>query len=68
MGRLARMPEIGEVPNPIDPRLRKNLDLDVRVVMTWDADMTDVDLWVTDATGAGAGSWLHVWVDPNGFC
>ncbi len=32
----------------IDPRLRKLLDVDVRVVMTWDTDMTDMDLWVTE--------------------
>jgi hypothetical protein len=32
----------------IDARLLKNLPLDVRVVLTWDADDTDIDLWVTD--------------------
>lgn len=31
----------------------------------WDYD---VDLVVTDAAGAVKGTWLHVWVDPNGFC
>lgn len=36
---------------PIDSRLLKNLDLDVRVVMTWDADQTDIDLWVTEPSG-----------------
>jgi tetratricopeptide (TPR) repeat protein len=35
----------------IDPRLLKNLPLDLRVVMTWDADNTDMDLWVTDPNG-----------------
>ncbi len=35
----------------IDPRLLKNLPLDIRVVMTWDADNSDMDLWVTDPNG-----------------
>ncbi len=35
----------------IDPRLLKNLPLDLRVVMTWDADNADMDLWVTDPNG-----------------
>ena len=35
----------------IDPRLLKNLPLDLRVVMSWDADNTDIDLWVTDPHG-----------------
>ncbi|MDL2356908.1 MAG: VIT domain-containing protein [Pseudomonadota bacterium] len=32
----------------IDPRLLKNLPLDLRVVLAWDADNADMDLWVTD--------------------
>ena len=32
----------------VDPRLTKNLPLDLRVVLTWDADATDIDLWVMD--------------------
>ncbi len=32
----------------IDKRLLKNLPVDIRVVLTWDADNTDMDLWVTD--------------------
>ena len=38
----------------IDPRLLKNLPLDLRVVLTWDADDTDIDLWVTDPNGEKA--------------
>lgn len=38
----------------VDPRLRKNLPLDLRVVLTWDADNTDIDLWVTDPNGEKA--------------
>ena len=35
----------------IEPRLLKNLPLDVRVVLAWDADNTDVDLHVIDPNG-----------------
>jgi Ca-activated chloride channel homolog len=35
----------------IDPRLRRNLSLDLRAVLGWDADNTDIDLWVTDPNG-----------------
>ncbi len=36
--------------NPVDPRLIKNLDCDARIVMTWDADDTDMDLHVIEPT------------------
>jgi tetratricopeptide (TPR) repeat protein len=32
----------------IDNRLLKNLPVDIRVVLNWDADNTDMDLWITD--------------------
>ncbi|PWF44654.1 VIT domain-containing protein [Massilia glaciei] len=35
----------------IDPRLLRNMPLDVRAVLTWDADNSDMDLWVTDPNG-----------------
>jgi Ca-activated chloride channel family protein len=35
----------------LDRRLRKLLDVDLRIVMTWDTDLTDMDLWVTEPTG-----------------
>jgi len=35
----------------IEPRLLRNLPLDVRVVLAWDADATDVDLHVVDPNG-----------------
>jgi Ca-activated chloride channel homolog len=35
----------------IDPRLLMNMPLDLRVLMTWDADNADMDLWVTDPNG-----------------
>ncbi|MBL8524624.1 MAG: DUF2135 domain-containing protein [Betaproteobacteria bacterium] len=38
----------------IDPRLIKSLPVDLRAVLTWDADNTDIDLWVTDPNGEKA--------------
>lgn len=35
----------------LDSRLRQNLDLDVRVILRWDTDQTDMDLWVTEPSG-----------------
>ena len=35
----------------IDKRLLKNLPVDIRVVLTWDADNADMDLWVIDPLG-----------------
>ena len=39
------------VTNPIDLRLRQPLTLDLRVVLTWDTDLTDMDLWVVEPSG-----------------
>ena len=38
----------------IDSRLLRNLPLDTRVILTCDADSTDIDLWVTDPNGEKA--------------
>lgn len=46
---LARAEGIEEFP--IDSRLVRLLDVDIRIVLTWDADMTDIDLWVTEPSG-----------------
>ncbi len=35
----------------IDSRLLRNLPLDVRAVLTWDADNSDMDLWVVGPDG-----------------
>jgi uncharacterized protein YfaP (DUF2135 family) len=35
----------------MDARLLQNLPLDLRAVLSWDADNTDIDLWVTDPNG-----------------
>jgi len=39
---------------PIDKRLIKQLDYDVRITMTWHADMTDIDLHVIEPSGEQA--------------
>jgi len=36
---------------PLDPRLIGLLACDIRIVLTWDADMTDMDLHVTEPSG-----------------
>jgi tetratricopeptide (TPR) repeat protein len=49
---VARTPqEIKIDTNRMDVRLLRNLSLDVRAVLSWDADNTDIDLWVTDPNG-----------------
>jgi hypothetical protein len=35
----------------IDPRLLKRMPLDLRAVLSWDSDNSDMDLWVTDPNG-----------------
>ena len=35
----------------IDRRLIANMPLDLRVVLSWDSDNSDMDLWVTDPNG-----------------
>ncbi|HPD16779.1 MAG TPA: VIT domain-containing protein [Planctomycetota bacterium] len=42
-----------EKPN-VDPRLVKLLDVDVRIILTWDADNTDMDLHVVEPSGERA--------------
>ncbi len=37
--------------NAMDERMLRNLPLDVRAVLSWDADNTDIDLWVIDPNG-----------------
>jgi len=39
---------------PVDKQLIKLLDVDVRIILTWDADLTDIDLWVIEPSGEKA--------------
>ncbi len=47
-----------DLDSRIDSRLRKTLDLDLRISLSWDADLTDVDLHVHEPTGEQA-SYRH---------
>jgi tetratricopeptide (TPR) repeat protein len=51
---LAKAKAAGVSGIPLDPRLIQLLDVDIRIVMTWHADNTDIDLWVTEPSGEKA--------------
>ena len=51
---LPRAQAAGVKEIPLDKRLVKLLDVDVRIVMTWHADDTDIDLWVIEPSGEKA--------------
>lgn len=51
---LPRAKIVGVKDVPLDQRLVKLLDVDIRIVMTWDADMTDMDLHVVEPSGEEA--------------
>lgn len=42
------MPHPADWSPPIDSRLRKLMDVDIRILLTWDTDLTDIDLWVIE--------------------
>jgi hypothetical protein len=45
---VPRMKSLGMGPLPLDPRLVDLFDVDLRVVLEWNTDATDMDLWVDD--------------------
>jgi tetratricopeptide (TPR) repeat protein len=51
---IVKAKEAGITEFNVDERLIKPIDVDLRIVMTWDADMTDMDLWVIEPTGERA--------------
>ena len=51
---LAKAKTAGVSGIPLDPRLIQLLDVDIRIVMTWHADNTDIDLWVSEPSGEKA--------------
>ncbi|MDH3583914.1 MAG: VIT domain-containing protein [Phycisphaerae bacterium] len=51
IARADRVPGKRDWAPSVDPRLLKLLDCDVRIELTWDTDMTDIDLWVVEPTG-----------------
>jgi hypothetical protein len=52
----ARRAGVDEIP--VDKRLIKPMPVDVRIILTWDADNTDIDLWVTEPSGE-KGYYAH---------
>lgn len=55
LARLERLdPAVASKVDFVDSRLRKVLDVDVRIVMSWDADNTDIDLHVVEPSGEEA--------------
>ncbi|KQY27597.1 hypothetical protein ASD38_16965 [Caulobacter sp. Root487D2Y] len=51
---IARMKAVGLDQSVLDPRLVALLDVDIRAVLDWNTDKTDMDLWVDEATGERA--------------
>ena len=51
---LPRAKAAGAGTTSLDERLIRLLDADVRIIMTWDADMTDIDVWVVEPSGEKA--------------
>jgi hypothetical protein len=48
---LPKLRALGETRIPLDERLRRLLDVDIRVVIQWNTAATDMDLWVDEPTG-----------------
>lgn len=48
---ITKAGKIGISPVELDSRLSKLLDVDLRILLTWDADATDIDLWVIEPSG-----------------
>jgi hypothetical protein len=50
---IPRLRELGGETS-LDPRLIRNLDADLRIVIDWSADAIDLDLWVDEPNGERA--------------
>ena len=51
---VPRLEQLGVTDIPLDRRLRAQLDVDLRVVLEWYVDATDMDLWVDEPDGERA--------------
>ncbi|HEY0027157.1 MAG TPA: VIT domain-containing protein [Allosphingosinicella sp.] len=51
---IARYRALGGGAVPLDPRLIAMLDVDLRVVIEWNTEETDLDLWVDEPNGERA--------------
>lgn len=54
VARAGNLPNGNTCAAAMDSRLLSNLTCDVRILMTWDTDQTDMDLWVTEPSGETA--------------
>jgi hypothetical protein len=51
---VPKLRTLGVDKMPLDDRLISPMDVDLRVVMEWNTDATDMDLWVDEPTGERA--------------
>ena len=51
---LPRLEKLGVTRVPLDERLRALLDVDIRVIIEWNTDASDMDLWVDEPGGERA--------------
>lgn len=51
---VARMKALGLSQTVLDPRLAALLDVDIRAVLDWNTDETDMDLWIDEPSGERA--------------
>jgi tetratricopeptide (TPR) repeat protein len=51
---IPRLSQLGVTKVPLDPRLVAPLDVDLRAVLEWDTDASDVDLWIDEPNGTRA--------------
>jgi Ca-activated chloride channel homolog len=54
VARAGNLPNGNTCAAMMDSRLVANLACDVRILLTWDTDQTDMDLWVTEPSGETA--------------
>jgi len=67
-GLLTKLKALNADTSLVDSRLIALLDVDIRITLSWDSDMTDIDLWVIEPTGekvyyshmlSGVGGMFH---------
>ncbi|HEX4304247.1 MAG TPA: VIT domain-containing protein [Rhizomicrobium sp.] len=51
---VPRLRALGVTKVPLDPRLIDHLDVDLRILLEWNTDETDMDLWVDEPNGERA--------------
>jgi hypothetical protein len=51
---VPKLRSLGVTKIPLDPRLIALIDVDLRVVLEWNTDLTDMDLWVDEPGGERA--------------